>query len=104
MQVEWNGLRIMLLIITMSTFISGCSAPQGSPEDGKRWYTMHNCFACHGRNGNDGKAPEINQPKMSFRSFQSTIRNAGSPIMPQYPAEKISKQDVADIYAWLKTK
>ncbi|THB79761.1 MAG: hypothetical protein D6B25_00310 [Desulfobulbaceae bacterium] len=104
MQVPWNEFRTIILLVSISALIAGCSTPQGNPEDGKRWYTMHNCFACHGPNGNDGKAPEINQPQMNFRSFLSIIRDANSPIMPKYPEEKIPKQDVADIYAWLKSK
>ena len=69
----------------------GCSSPDGNADNGVRWYKMHNCFACHGPNGNDGKAPDIHHPDMSFRTFRSIIRDAGSPIMPKYPEEKISE-------------
>jgi mono/diheme cytochrome c family protein len=84
--------------------LSSCSAPQGNPADGKRWYSMHNCSACHGVNGNDGKGPKIDNLNMGFRKFLGVVRNARSPIMPKFSEEKISTQDVADIYAWLKTK
>lgn len=89
-----------LLTLTI-LFASACSTPTGNPQDGKRWYSMHNCFACHGPNGNDGKAPDISNLKMNYFFFERKIRNAGSPIMPKYPEEKISDQDVADIYAFL---
>lgn len=85
--------------------VSSCSPPpQGNAGDGERWYSMHTCFACHGPNGNDGKGPEIDNPDMGFRRFLRIVRNARSPIMPKFSEEKISTQDVADIYAWLKTK
>lgn len=84
--------------------LSSCSAPQGNPADGKRWYSMHNCFACHGPNGNDGKGPQIAKTDMGFRKFLGIVRDAGSPIMPKFPEEKLSTQDIADIYVWLKTK
>ena len=71
---------------------------------GKRWYMMHNCFACHGLNGNDGKAPVIRGIDISYRSFISTVRDADSPIMPKFPESKLADQDVADIYAWLQEK
>jgi mono/diheme cytochrome c family protein len=94
----------MLLLAAILPLIAACSTPQGNAEDGKRWYMMHNCFACHGKNGSDGKGPMIGNPDMSFYSFLRSVRNAGSPIMPEFPETKIPKQDVADIYAWLKSK
>jgi len=99
-----NRLATATILLVISTLLLGCSTPNGSPADGKRWYSMHNCFACHGENGNDGKAPVIRDTTLSFHSFLSTVRNANSPIMPKFPEEKLPKQDVADIYAWLTTK
>ena len=84
--------------------VSGCTTPKGNAENGKRWYSMHNCFACHGPNGDDGKAPVVSDLEMSYWRFERIIRDAGSPIMPKYPEEKISDQDVADLYAFLKAK
>lgn len=94
---------VTILILTM-LLVSACSAPMGNPQDGKRWYSMHNCFACHGPNGDDGKAPDISSLEMNFFFFKRKIRNAGSPIMPKFSEEKISDQDVADLYAFLKAR
>ena len=99
-----SWLPLLLLLCLGILIVSGCSTPAGNPEDGKRWYSMHNCFACHGPNGDDGKAPVINNLEMSYWKFERIIRNAGSPIMPKYPQEKISGQDVADLYAFLKAQ
>jgi mono/diheme cytochrome c family protein len=85
----------------VALFFSGCTAPDGNPVDGKRWYNMHNCWSCHGPNGDDGKALPLRGTGISYRGFQAKVRNADSPIMPKFPESKISKQDVADIYAWL---
>ncbi len=95
---------VLLVLIAAALFISSCSTPMGNPEDGKRWYSMNNCYACHGVNGDDGKAPVINNLDMSFWRFERIIRDAGSPIMPKYPEEKISDRDVADLYAFLKAR
>ena len=94
---------ILLLMLTI-LIVSGCSTPMGNAEDGKRWYSMHNCFACHGPNGNDGKGPVVNNLEISYWKFERIIRDAKSPIMPKYPEEKISDQDVADLYAFLKAR
>jgi mono/diheme cytochrome c family protein len=94
-------LPAVFLATALFALLSGCSTPSGDAAQGQRWYTMHNCFACHGTAGDNGKAPEVRPLDMSYRHFLTTVRDAGSPIMPKYPAEKISDQDVADIYAWL---
>ncbi len=99
-----NKLTISLLMFSffgLGTLLIGCSSPQGTPEDGMRWYTMHNCFACHGKKGNDGKAPQITGLDMSYRSFLKRLRQAETAIMPEYSKEQISDQDAADILAWL---
>jgi mono/diheme cytochrome c family protein len=64
---------------------------------------MHNCFACHGNNGDDGKGPRIAGLSMSYGRFLKRLRHAETAIMPEYPQEKISDQDAADILAWLKS-
>jgi mono/diheme cytochrome c family protein len=83
--------------------LAACTTPQGNAEDGKRWYMMNNCYGCHGLHGNDGKAPKIDTNGVSFRRFLSIIRDSGSPIMQKFPEEKVSRQDAADMYAWLST-
>lgn len=93
-----------LLMLAVAVFVlSACTTPKGNPNDGKRWYMMNNCYACHGLHGNDGKAPEIDTGDVSFRRFLAVIRNAKSPIMPKFPEEKVSRQDAADMYAWLSS-
>ena len=97
-------LRFVFFLCLTALFLPACKAPEGNMDDGKRWYMMHNCYACHGRLGNDGKGPVIYPLDMGFRHFKSTVRNANSPIMPKFSEEKLSNQDVADIYTWLKMK
>lgn len=97
------SLAVSLFTLTI-LFISACSSPMGNPQEGKRWYAMNHCYACHGPNGNDGKAPDVSNLEMNFYLFKMKIRDAGSPIMPKYPEDKISDQDVADMYAFLKAK
>lgn len=98
-QHVWSIFTTLIFVL----IISACTSPKGKVEDGKRWYMMNNCYGCHGLNGNDGKGPKINTDDLSFRHFLSIVRDANSPIMPKFPEEKVSRQDVADIYAWLKT-
>ncbi len=63
---------------------------------------MHKCFACHGKHGNDGGAPDISGLNMGFDSFVHRLRNPQAGAMPEYSKEKISDQNAADIFAYLK--
>jgi len=91
------------LIFFCLVLSAGCSAPPGNPADGQRWYLMNNCSACHGPHGNDGRAVNIAGLDMSFSSFVRRLRTTGAPIMPPFPETKVSKQDAADIYAYLQS-
>ncbi len=95
---------LFLAVLGFLLFLAACGSPQGNAEDGKRWYMMHNCSACHGRNGNDGKAPHIKGLDMGFGSFVRRLRRTDSVIMPTFPESKLSEKDAADIYAFLKSK
>lgn len=88
-------------IITLCC-IAACGTPDGNNIDGKRWYNMHNCSSCHGPTGNDGRAPNIANIDMRFGSFLRKLRKTNAPIMRGFPEEKLSKQDAADIYAYLQ--
>ncbi len=90
-------------MLTLTVLLFGCNQPPGNPVDGKRWYSMHNCFACHGKNGNDGKGPKIAGLHMNHRGFVTRLRKSQSAIMPAYPEKNISNQDAADILAWLQS-
>ena len=102
MSILRNRLLLGAAAVVSCLIFFGCSSPKGNPEDGARWYKMHNCFACHGSTGNNGKAVKIRDLDIGYRTFRSIIRDANSPIMPKFPEEKISDQDIADIYEWLK--
>lgn len=91
------------LMFFCATFTTGCSAPPGNAADGQRWYKMHNCSSCHGPHGNDGRAINIAGLDMSFYSFVRKLRTTDAPIMPAFPEDRVSKQDAADIYAYLRS-
>ena len=84
--------------------LSACgTTPTGSAENGQKWYKMNNCDSCHGEKGSGGRGPHISGIDMGFGSFVKKLRKKDAPIMPPYPEEKISEQDAADIYAFLKS-
>lgn len=97
-----NSTLLLLSAVTAALLFSACNSPSGNAEDGKRWYAMHNCSACHGENGNNGRAAQISGIDMGFGSFLSILRKPYSPSMPPFPENKLPEKDAADIYAWLK--
>jgi mono/diheme cytochrome c family protein len=73
-------------------------APPGDAVNGKRLYLNDNCFTCHGRAGQggayNGPAPALAKTAMPFEGFLGQIRN---------PAQVMSDQAVADIYAYMQS-
>ncbi len=96
-------LLITVLLIFSFSFVIGCTGPTGDPEKGNRWYTMNNCSGCHGFKGNDGRSADITGLDMSYSSFVKRLRKAKSVTMPVFPESKISKQDAADLLAYINT-
>ena len=98
-----RGRKNLYLAFTGVAILVACSAPAGNAEDGKRWFDMNHCSACHGKNANDGKARAIAGLDMGFSRFVRILRNPYSPSMPAFSEKKLSNQDAADIYAWLRS-
>ena len=97
------GICFALGTLVVTILLSGCSAPKGNADNGKRWFFMNNCNSCHGDHGNDGRAPHIAGIDMTFGSFVRKLRTTDAPIMPYFPETKVSEQDAADMYAYLKS-
>ena len=93
----------LLSAVTAALLLSACNTPNGNAENGKKWFAMHNCSACHGETGNNGRAAHISGIDMGFGSFVRILRKPYSPSMPPFPESKLSEADAADIYAWLKS-
>lgn len=100
LHIHW---RNILLILAGAAILAACGTPTGNAEDGKRWFAMHNCTSCHGKNANDGRALAIANLGMGFNKFIHILRKPYSPSMPAFSEQKLSQQDAADIYAWLKS-
>jgi mono/diheme cytochrome c family protein len=105
----------LLLLVS----IAGAQAPAvvGNAANGKALFTAHQCWACHGYNGETGT--RLLQENGSFvrrletvEGFVSFIRAprpdqappAGSTLsMPSYGVTSLSDQQAADLYAFIRT-
>lgn len=76
----------------------------GNAETGKRLFMRDGCYECHGDlgQGANGYGPRIGPDPISMQGIMNYLRNP-SGNMPPYSAKIVSNQDVADIYAYLKS-
>lgn len=75
----------------------------GSAENGaSKWETLP-CANCHGATGEGvPPIPTIRSTTLEFETFAATIRR-GPADMPAYGPGQVSEQDIADLYAFLKS-
>jgi len=77
----------------------------GNARNGNRIYTADGCYECHGRVGQGSvqtAAPRIGPPALTIDAFAHYI-HAPTGNMPPYTSKVVSDQDIADIYAFLKS-
>jgi len=76
----------------------------GNADRGKRLFMRDGCYECHGNlgQGSNGYGPRIGPDPISTQGILNYLRNP-SGNMPPYSAKIVSDQDVADIYAYLKS-
>lgn len=101
MHISQKIIFAAFLLLTAS-ILSSCSTPSGDIAQGKRWYMLHNCSACHGDTGKEGDAISISPLDMNFYSFKKRLRKEDGQIMPYFSQQELSNDDAADIYAFLK--
>jgi mono/diheme cytochrome c family protein len=81
------------------------AAPAGNVDNGKKLFNTVGCYECHGRMGQGAAqtgAARIGPPLLSFEVFKNLVREPVNQ-MPPYSAKAIPDQDLADIYAYLKS-
>ena len=84
---------------------SNLSSLTGNAQNGGRIYVADGCYECHGRVGQGSQstaAPRLGPPALTIDAFARYI-HAPTGNMPPYTSKVVSDQDVADIYAFLKS-
>jgi mono/diheme cytochrome c family protein len=77
----------------------------GNAQNGKKLFMNDGCYECHGRLGQGAAqtgAARIGPPMLSFEGFQNYVRSPKI-NMPPYTSKALPDQDLADIYAYLKS-
>jgi len=84
---------------------SSDAPPAGNTQNGKKLLISYGCYECHGREGQGSTqtgAARIGPPQLSFEGFQNYVRKPTNQ-MPPYASKAVSDQDLADIFAYLKS-
>src|SRR2546423_9222618 len=92
--------------IVMSSLAFAAGAQNAiSPERGYKLYMEKMCYTCHGtvgQGGERGTGPVIAPTEWPFEAFAQQTRHPRQD-MPRYPAKYLSDQELADIYAYVKS-
>jgi mono/diheme cytochrome c family protein len=79
------------------------AAPKGNAENGRKIYTSYGCYQCHNYAAHGGGAgPRLAPGPLPWAAFLKYVRQPGDQ-MPPYTEKVASDQDLADIYAFLRT-
>jgi mono/diheme cytochrome c family protein len=76
---------------------------KGNADNGKKLFVAYGCYECHGREGAGAMTgPRIGPPAITLAAVLRYVR-APTGQMPPYTAKVVPDQDLADIYAFLKS-
>jgi ubiquinol-cytochrome c reductase cytochrome c subunit len=79
-------------------------APQGDAARGHKLFVSAGCYQCHGFTGETGgPGPRLDPQPLPYDAVMSQLRKPVS-RMPIYTAKVMPDQDVADIYAYMRSQ
>lgn len=93
----------LALLLHAGAFAADPTAPAGSAERGKALFMKNICYSCHGtvgQGGDRGAGPKLAPDPFPFVAFEMQLRTPRG-TMPRYPEQFVSRQDVADLYAYI---
>jgi mono/diheme cytochrome c family protein len=95
-------MKTISLILVL--FTAHAAAQTGSVDNGKRLFLKNACYQCHGYAGQGGLAgARLAQTKLPLAAFTAYVRNPAPGGMPPYRAKVMSDQELADVWAYIKT-
>jgi mono/diheme cytochrome c family protein len=85
------------------TFAAGQTPPSGNAANGKQLFEKQNCYYCHGTAGQGGRdGARIAATALTVAQFTRYVRRPAG-AMPAYTAKLLTDEQLADVYAYLKT-
>ncbi len=78
------------------------NAPPGNAENGKKLYAQYGCYQCHGYAAQGGVGPRLAPRPLAFAALSKYVRQPTGE-MPPYTAKVLSNNQLADVYAFLRS-
>ena len=89
-------------------FIAACSAASAADpaaiKRGETLYMQHQCYSCHGTQGQGGErnaGPKIFPNPTAFVAFELQMRTPRN-VMPRYSVQNINALQLKDLYAFVE--
>ena len=89
-------------------FIAACSAASAADpaaiKRGETLYMQHQCYSCHGTQGQGGErnaGPKIFPNPTPFVAFELQLRTPRN-VMPRYSVQNINALQLKDLYAFVE--
>ena len=81
------------------------AAPSGNADEGKKLFVSYGCYQCHGyeAQGSSATGPRLGPRSMPFASFSRYVRQPTGQ-MPPYTTKVLSDADLANIYAFVRSR
>jgi ubiquinol-cytochrome c reductase cytochrome c subunit len=96
-------MKWLLVFLAGSAFAQ--DAPQGDVKRGHAAFLKYQCYTCHGTVGQGadrGAGPKLAPNPFPWAGFEFQVRTPRQD-MPAYRRQHLPDQDLADIYAYVRT-
>ena len=94
----------LFALFSLAALSALAQTKEGDTANGKRLFERNGCYQCHGYVGQGGTAgARLAQTKLPLVAFTAYVRNPASGGMPPFRAKVMSDQELADVYAYIKT-
>jgi mono/diheme cytochrome c family protein len=95
---------LISLVLLSAAALAQTKEIAGRSENGKALFLRNGCYQCHGQSGQGGLAgPRLAQTKLTQVAFMAYVREPAPGSMPAYRAKVMSDQELADVWAYIKT-
>ena len=101
-------LSVFVLAIAVATHAQAperSAPPPGNADAGKKLYVSVGCYQCHGHEaqGSNATGPRLGPRPIAFAAFSRYVRQP-SGQMPPYTAKVVSDADMANLYAFVRSR
>lgn len=93
------------LLLFFSSVVLAQEAPPGDVKRGHAAFLKYQCYTCHGTVGQGadrGAGPQLAPNPFPWAGFEFQVRTPRQD-MPPYRKEHLSDQELADVYAYVRS-